>query len=183
MRLSCVLFLWCLALQLAFAAESNLTLTVNGSTYSNCTFGAVTPATVKVFHASGIAVLPLAKLSPELQQRFGYDPKKVEANRQAQQIAASKNAELAKTNCEYTVTGTCIKKHWYGWFMTCERWTDKDGGHNPEFEHMILYVTGDTLVRGNRVKLGANYDGKGTYDLEDGAGTVNVSKWIYCQTP
>lgn len=42
MRILCVLFLWCLALQSAFAAESNLVLTVDGATYSNVTFGTVT---------------------------------------------------------------------------------------------------------------------------------------------
>ena len=106
---------------------------------------------------------------------------KKNAQEQAQSEKNAKTAEAAE--CQYTVTGTCIKKHWYGWFMTAERWTDKNGGHNPEFDYMILYVGDAVLIKGQRIKVGANYDGKGTYDLEDGAGTVNVSKWIYCQTP
>ena len=101
MRTLCILFLWCLTLQSVFAAESNVTITVDGITYSNVTFGAVTPATVKVFHSSGIAVLPLAKLSPELQQRFGYAPQKAgqylqtEAQRRSSEQAAEKQKKLA----------------------------------------------------------------------------------------
>ena len=85
MKISVLFVLCCLAIQSAFAVESNLVLTVDGTTYSNVTFGAATPAAVKVFHSSGIASLPLAKLPPELQQRFGYDPQKAaDYNRQTQ---------------------------------------------------------------------------------------------------
>jgi hypothetical protein len=59
-----------------FAGETNLTLTVGSDTYSNVAFGTVTPWSATIRHSSGIAVLPLAKLPPELQQRFGYDPEK-----------------------------------------------------------------------------------------------------------
>ena len=111
MRLSCVLFLCCLALQSAFAAESNLTLTVNGSTYSNCTFGTVTPATVKVFHDAGVATLPLAKLSPELQKQFGYDPQKAEQYSQArvqQQIIAQQAAKQKQLAVAFSGNVTAV---------------------------------------------------------------------------
>ena len=69
-----VVLLFAVGIIAAHADETNLTLTVGGVTYSNVTFGTVTPATVKIFHSSGIVRLPLAKLPPDLQQRFGYDP-------------------------------------------------------------------------------------------------------------
>lgn len=113
MRSSCVLILCCLALQSAFAAETNLTLTVDGITYSNVTFGTTTPATVGVFHSSGIASLPLAKLPSDLQKQFGYDAEKAKEYQQrlvkeatAQKVSEAKRKELEKKKL------TAI--HWQG---------------------------------------------------------------------
>jgi len=75
MRFAYVLLCW-VAVQAAVADDSNLALTVSGETYSNVTFGAVVGTSVKITHAAGVARLPLAKLPPEIQQRFGYPPKK-----------------------------------------------------------------------------------------------------------
>ncbi len=47
-------------------------LTVGGVTYENVRWGAVTPSTVSIRHAAGIATIPLASLSPDLQKRFGH---------------------------------------------------------------------------------------------------------------
>lgn len=63
------------------ADETNFTLTVDGVTYSNVTFRTVTLSTVSIFHKTGIATVPLAKLPPDLQQRFGYNPEKAAAER------------------------------------------------------------------------------------------------------
>ena len=52
------------------------TITVDGITYSNVQWRTVTPATVSIIHSTGAATLPMEKLPPELQQRFGYDPQK-----------------------------------------------------------------------------------------------------------
>jgi hypothetical protein len=63
----------------SFADETNTlptTITVDGVTYSNVTWRTATPATVTIFHQTGVASIPLGKLPPELQQRFGYDPQK-----------------------------------------------------------------------------------------------------------
>ena len=49
MRLLGVLLLCCLALRSVFADETNLTFTVDGITYSNVTFGTVTPSSVTVY--------------------------------------------------------------------------------------------------------------------------------------
>ena len=81
----------------SFAEETNLTLKVDGVTYSNVTWGTVTPATVGIFYSTGvsrgIALVPLEKLSPELQKRFGYDPKKAAEYRTA---VAAAQAEAAR---------------------------------------------------------------------------------------
>src|SRR5664280_1023157 len=63
------------------AEDSNVTLTVEGVTYSNVIFRTVTPLTVTVFHKTGVVAIPLEKLSPELRQRFGYDPERAAAER------------------------------------------------------------------------------------------------------
>jgi hypothetical protein len=84
MRLAGFLILCCLAVQSAFADDTNLTLTVDGITYSNVTFGSVTPSSVSIRHSTGIAAVPLDKLPPDLQQRFGYDPEKASAFRRAE---------------------------------------------------------------------------------------------------
>lgn len=95
--------LFAVAVVASHADETNLTLTVDGVTYSNVTFRTVTPSTVTVFHKTGIATVPLAKLPPDLQQRFGYDPvkerqrlEKLEADRQA--LAERKRQEDAEVN-------------------------------------------------------------------------------------
>lgn len=60
----------------SYADETNLTLTVDGVTYSNVTFGTVTPSSVSIRYSEGIAKVPLTKLPPELQKRLGFDPEK-----------------------------------------------------------------------------------------------------------
>ena len=61
------------------------TITIDGITYSNVTWRTVTPTTVTIFHRTGIASIPLEKLPPELQKRFGYDPQQAAVYQQAQQ--------------------------------------------------------------------------------------------------
>jgi hypothetical protein len=67
------------------------------------TFGTVTPATVTIFFDTGVARIPLEKLPPELQKRFGYDPQKYAQWQAAQQkeaaeaVEAKRKAAAAKT--------------------------------------------------------------------------------------
>jgi hypothetical protein len=103
------------------AATNDLpnTLTVDGVTYSNVTWGAVTPATVTIFHKTGVAAIPLEKLSADLQQRFGYDPKKATAYRESEQAAlktrlqqdAAKRAEETKRQAEFAAYEADCKTH------------------------------------------------------------------------
>jgi hypothetical protein len=76
------------AAAMAFAVETNLTLTVDGVTYTGVRFGRVTPGSVVVFHSTGVATIPLDKLSAELQKQFDYDPQKAAVWRVLQQKAA-----------------------------------------------------------------------------------------------
>ena len=77
-----------------FADDTNLTLTVEGITYYNVRFVHATPGAVTLYHSTGVATIPLAKLPPALQKQFGYDPQKA-----AQWEAAQKkvDAEAAET--------------------------------------------------------------------------------------
>jgi hypothetical protein len=87
-RLAALLFVFAVAV--SFAEDTNTlpaTITVDGITYSNVTWRTVTPATVTIFHETGVASLPLDKLPPELQQRFGYDPQKAAGYRARESLA------------------------------------------------------------------------------------------------
>lgn len=94
----CVLLVFVLG-GVVFADETNLNLTVDGVTYSNVTFGTATLTTVTISHSSGIATLPLAKLPPELQTRFGYSPQRV-ADWQKAQRQKAEMEKLDKTTLQ-----------------------------------------------------------------------------------
>jgi hypothetical protein len=81
-----------MALGITVSAQTNLTLVVDGVTYENVRWGTVTPATVTIFHKTGVARIPLEKLSPELQKQFGYDPQRASQYRAAEQRAAQQQA-------------------------------------------------------------------------------------------
>lgn len=51
-------------------------ITIDGTTYEDVRWGRLTPATVTIYHKTGIATVPLASLPPELQKQLGYDPEK-----------------------------------------------------------------------------------------------------------
>lgn len=69
------------------------TITIDGITYSNVIWRTVTPATVTIFHQTGVASIPLEKLPPELQQRFEFDPHKAADYRAAEQSAQAARQE------------------------------------------------------------------------------------------
>lgn len=102
-RLSVVVF--AVAVMASHADETNLTLTVDGVTYSNVTFGSVSPSSVSIRHSTGIARLPLAKLPPELQQRFGYDPQKAADWQKAKQKAEQQKAIQARLQYARRING------------------------------------------------------------------------------
>jgi len=81
MKQALLVFLSCLAVQVALSDKTNLMLTVDGVTYSNVTFGQSSPDQVIIFHSRGISGVPLEKLPTELQQRFRYDPQKAAEHR------------------------------------------------------------------------------------------------------
>lgn len=66
----------CLLAMGAWAEDSNVTLVIDGVTYSDVRFETNTATSVKIRHASGVARVPLAKLPADLQARFNYPPKK-----------------------------------------------------------------------------------------------------------
>ncbi len=70
-------------------------ITIDGTTYEEVRWQRVTPTTVTIFHKTGVATIPLDKLPPELQKRFGYDPDKAASYNAAQQQAAAQQARQA----------------------------------------------------------------------------------------
>ena len=78
-----------------------LNLTIDNVQYENVRWGRVTPATVTIFLRTGVAAIPLWKLPPDLQKKFGYDPQRatewVKLERaQQQQAAAWQEAQRRK---------------------------------------------------------------------------------------
>jgi hypothetical protein len=71
------------------AGETNVTqattVIVDGVTYEDVRWGSVTPTTVTLLHKTGIATVPLAKLPPDLQKRFGFNAQPTERPSEKQQ--------------------------------------------------------------------------------------------------
>jgi hypothetical protein len=91
-----IFFVCAFAAAIALGAETNLTLTVDGVTYNGVRFGRATPTSVTIFHSTGVATVPLAKLPPEFQKQFGYDPQQAAAWQAAQQQAAAETADAQR---------------------------------------------------------------------------------------
>jgi hypothetical protein len=66
---------------LAAGDATNQTVTVDGVTYEDVKWGTVSPSAVTIFHRTGIASIPLEKLPPEQQQRFGYNASRAAQHR------------------------------------------------------------------------------------------------------
>ncbi|HUJ09861.1 MAG TPA: hypothetical protein VL171_07525 [Verrucomicrobiae bacterium] len=85
--------------------ESN-SITIDGTTYKDVRWGRLTPATVTIYHETGVATVPLADLPPDLQKQFGYDPQKAAAWQAAEQktaaarLAAEQKAAAAREAAE-----------------------------------------------------------------------------------
>ncbi len=71
-------------------------LTIDGFTYENPRFERVTTNTVTVFHSTGVATIPLAKLPTELQKQLGYDPVRLAQEDAARKEAAARAEAEAK---------------------------------------------------------------------------------------
>ncbi|HUJ11861.1 MAG TPA: hypothetical protein VL171_17765 [Verrucomicrobiae bacterium] len=82
------------------AAETNLTVTIDGTVYHNVRFGRVTPVEVTLFHSAGVATIPLAKLPSELQKQLGYSPEKAAEWQDAQR---KQQADQEKTRIQQEV--------------------------------------------------------------------------------
>lgn len=97
-----VLFYLC-ACGAVLAQQTNVTetttLTIDGVKYEDVRWGRLTPATVTIFHKTGIATLQLEKLPLDTQKRLGYDPKKASEYRaaEAQRAADASFAGLKGT--------------------------------------------------------------------------------------
>jgi type II secretory ATPase GspE/PulE/Tfp pilus assembly ATPase PilB-like protein len=59
---------------LATTSLAGDTVTVDGVTYEDVIWGRVAHSAVTIYHKTGVATIPLNRLPPELQQRFGYVP-------------------------------------------------------------------------------------------------------------
>lgn len=99
MRISRLLVvLWMAGQSLAALAQNPVTINLGGRVLSNVSFGAVSPFAVCVYHAKGIAVVPLSYLTADLQYRFGYDPNAAVTGQQftASEIIVSNKAAFTQ---------------------------------------------------------------------------------------
>jgi hypothetical protein len=90
------LLIFLVAFTVSFAEETNALptkITVGKETYEDVRWGDVSSSTVTIFHKFGVARIPLEKLPPELQERFGYNPKM-----QIRDPAAVANAQFPAEN-------------------------------------------------------------------------------------
>jgi hypothetical protein len=71
-RISCITIICFAYLHCAFADDFK---TTNGEEYKNVTVSRVEPDGIVVTFSAGIVKIPFTDLSPELQKKYGYDPK------------------------------------------------------------------------------------------------------------
>ena len=67
--------------------------TTDGKVYKEVSVVKVEPDAVTILHQDGGALVPMAKLPPEIQQRFDYDPVKGKAAAEARATAATENVQ------------------------------------------------------------------------------------------
>ena len=95
-----------LALAAILAAAGGLALraedwtTSDGKVYQQVTVIKTEPDAVTIVYRDGGALLPLAKLPPDLQKRFNYDPLKAQAAADARAEADAKNAQALQLETE-----------------------------------------------------------------------------------
>ena len=75
--------------------QAETIVTNNGDRFENARVTTITPATITIFHRSGVATVPLTDLSADLQRRYGYNSVKAQAwirkvaEQQRQQVIAA----------------------------------------------------------------------------------------------
>ena len=90
----------------SFTARPEDWITHDGTTYRDVKVLKVEPDAVTIIDAEGGALVPLAKLGPLLQKRFGYDPAKAKAAAEARDKAETDDikalqAEKDKMNADH----------------------------------------------------------------------------------
>lgn len=172
------------------ADETNLTLTVDGVTYSNVTFGTVSPSAVSIYHSTGITRIPLAKLPPELQRRFGYDPQKAadwqkrEQQAVATQEAAKQRAKWLKVhacNIMGTVVSVVEGKGLILSNQICVNQCIRYGVTDPRLLQLkVAFLETDTkgLVDGTLVRCSACLEGTHTYTTTAGA-LKKINRYVF----
>jgi hypothetical protein len=76
--------------------------TTDGTKYQNVEVIRVEDDAVTILYKDGGALVPLFKLSPELQERFDYDPVKAKAAAEARAKADTENAKELQAEIELT---------------------------------------------------------------------------------
>jgi hypothetical protein len=157
------------------------TITIDGTTYEEVRWQRVTPATVTIFHKTGVAAIPLWKLPPDLQERFGYDANKASQWRDAEQrtyagLAEQKHQEEERKRKEKEEeTQPLTGKDLIAWKLArqnAERviqhrfapsgWAQWDFSDSPPLKkYMRINAIGDWefLFKGHGVNYNANGDG------------------------
>lgn len=78
-------------------AIQGLTITTtDGQQFDGVTSTKVEGEILSFEHSAGVASVPLAKLTPELQRKFNYDPKVIEAAKAAKAAKIAADAQLAQ---------------------------------------------------------------------------------------
>ena len=70
--------------------------TTDGQRFDGVTSTKVDGETLSFEHSAGVASVPLAKLTPELQRKFNYDPKVIEAAKAAKAAKVAADVQIAQ---------------------------------------------------------------------------------------
>lgn len=89
---------WQISLAILAALSGSIALaddlkTIDGKEYKHVTVNRVEPDGIIITHRSGVAKIPFTELPEDVQERFGYDASKVEAEKAAARAAEAKQIE------------------------------------------------------------------------------------------
>jgi hypothetical protein len=96
---------WCLANE-----HLDSLTTTDGITYKDVTLTKVEPDGLRIIHATGVAKVGFERLSPEIQKKYGYDPAKAVAFKQAEAARLEKiDVEQSKQELQQLIDDLAAK--------------------------------------------------------------------------
>lgn len=177
-------------------------IVLDGIEYEDVRWGAVTPTTVSIVHRTGAATIPLEKLPPELQKRFGYDPQKAADWQKAATDRANAEKQRAEVMAKSRVKwgaiiqvvpeGLPMQTHSFMETTKTQLVPDGRGGQTyystpgpaQRVDGPVILVVGHPkkgrVAEGESLSFYGYQDGTWLYNSADGT-QHTVQRWVYAR--